>query len=289
MMMNTNERPYTYSRSVFNDMDSAAIKQIFDLDSLREKLYDRKEKAREGGWEKMRQILINTSSAERAEMLFAEKLLTTYGTSMPQIRYLLSSTPPELYQEEITQERKNLIDSMGGTMIGKHWIRCMKQPDGWTYTARRIWDEKSQFSSSEIDNFFIALDEISILTDLLEGRGDVYGISISLKPEKKAAASDFDDLCLYKEKGYILTSKLQELISGKTSKRLIVMPIRAAMDAGVLSRPTYEQFLAAFNLDPKVVSKSSYNNYTNTEHYKYFGDDFEAVKGIVREALGLPK
>ena len=287
MMMNTNERPYTYSRSVFNDMDSAAIKQIFDLDSLREKLYDRKEKAREGGWEKMRQILINTSSAERAEMLFAEKLLTTYGTSMPQIRYLLSSTPPELYQEEITQERKNLIDSMGGTMIGKHWIRCMKQPDGWTFTARRIWDENSQFTSAEIDNFFTALDEISIITDLLEGRGDIYGISISLYPEIRAVPTDIYKLCTFREKAFMLISKLQELTHNRSSAKLIVMPTRAAIDLGVLHRPTYEQFLAAFNLDPKLVSKSSYNNYTNTESYEYYGEDYKAVKKIISDTLNL--
>ena len=52
MMMNSNERPYTSSRSEFNDMDRAAIKQVFDLDSLRKQLYDRNEEVRKGGWEK---------------------------------------------------------------------------------------------------------------------------------------------------------------------------------------------------------------------------------------------
>lgn len=288
-MMNSNERPYTSSRSEFNDMDSAAIKQVFDLDSLRKQLYDRKEEAREGGWEKMRQILINTSSAERAELLFAEKLLTTYGSSMPHIRYLLNSTPPDLYQQEITQERKDLIDNMGGTMIGKHWIRCMKKPDGWTFTARRIWDENSQFTSAEIDNFFTDLDEISILTDLLEGRGDMYGISVSLEPVIRAAPTEIYKLCTFREKAFMLISKLQELTHNRNSAKLIVMPTRAAIDLGVLHRPTYEQFLAAFNLDSKLVSKSSYNNYTNTKGYDYDDKDFEAVKVIIKETLGLPK
>lgn len=287
MMMNSNERPYTSSRSEFNDMDRAAIKQVFDLDSLRKQLYDRNEEVRKGGWEKMRQILINTSSSERAELLFAEKLLTTYGSSMPHIRYLLNSTPPDLNQQEITQVRKDLIDSMGGTMIGKHWIRCMKQPDGWTFTARRIWDENSQFTSAEIDNFFTALDEISIITDLLEGRGDIYGISISLYPEIRAVPTDIYKLCTFREKAFMLISKLQELTHNRSSAKLIVMPTRAAIDLGVLHRPTYEQFLAAFNLDPKLVSKSSYNNYTNTESYEYYGEDYKAVKKIISDTLNL--
>lgn len=287
MMMNSNERPYTSSRSEFNDMDRAAIKQVFDLDSLRKQLYDRNEEVRKGGWEKMRQILINTSSSERAELLFAEKLLTTYGSSMPHIRYLLNSTPPDLNQQEITQVRKDLIDSMGGTMIGKHWIRCMKQPDGWTFTARRIWDENSQFTSAEIDNFFTALDEISIITDLLEGRGDIYGISISLYPEIRAVPTDIYKLCTFREKAFMLISKLQELTHNRNSAKLIVMPTRAAIDLGVLHRPTYEQFLAAFNLDPKLVSKSSYNNYTNTESYEYYGEDYKAVKKIISDTLNL--
>ena len=235
----------------------------------------------------MRQILINTSSSERAELLFAEKLLTTYGSSMPHIRYLLNSTPPDLNQQEITQVRKDLIDSMGGTMIGKHWIRCMKQPDGWTFTARRIWDENSQFTSAEIDNFFTALDEISIITDLLEGRGDIYGISISLYPEIRAVPTDIYKLCTFREKAFMLISKLQELTHNRSSAKLIVMPTRAAIDLGVLHRPTYEQFLAAFNLDPKLVSKSSYNNYTNTESYEYYGEDYKAVKKIISDTLNL--
>ena len=85
----------------------------------------------------------------------------------------------------------------------------------------------------------------------------------------------------------MLISKLQELTHNRNSAKLIVMPTRAAIDLGVLHRPTYEQFLAAFNLDPKLVSKSSYNNYTNTESYEYYGEDYKAVKKIISDTLNL--
>lgn len=282
-MISNIERPYTSSRSTFTNVGDDAIRQIFDLDSLRKLLFERREESHESGWDKMREIFINTSSTERAELLFAERLLATYGSSLPQIRYLLNSMPPELHQQEITERRQNLIDRMGGTLIGKHWIKCMKRPDGWKYIARFLWDEKSQLSSGEIDEFFRTLDEISILTDLLEGHGLRY--DIYLQTVKKVSPNDLYSLCTESSKAEALVAKLQELTSGKTTPKALVMPTRAAMDLGELSRPSYEQFLAAFNLDAKDVSKSSYNNYTNTMAYDYDGEDYKRVKQILLDTL----
>ena len=251
---------------------------------MRKNLYERKEEAREAGWDQMRKVYINTSSTERAELLFAEKLLATYGSALPQIRYLLNSTPPELHQQEITEQRQKLIDSMGGTLIGKHWIKCMKKPDGWTYIARFLWDEKSQFTSDDIDGFFTSLDEISILTDLLECRASIYDIDF-LPVSSKASPNDLYSLCTERRKAEALVTKLKDLTLGKTTPKALVMPTRAAMDLGELSRPSYEQFLTAFNLDAKVVSKSSYNNYTNTMAYDYDGEDYKRVKQIILDTL----
>lgn len=283
-MINSNERPYTSARSTFTNIDDATIKQIFDLESLRKMLYERKEEAREAGWEKMRKVYINTSSTERAELLFAEKLLATYGSSLPHIRYLLNSVPPELHHQEITEQRQRLIDCMGGTMIGKHWIKCMKKPDGWTYIARFLWDEKSQFSSDDIDSFFTSLDEISILTDLLRCRAHFYDIDFLPDPSK-ASPNEIYSLCIESRKAEVLVAKLKDLTIGKTTPKALVMPTRAAMDLGELSRPSYEQFLAAFNLDTSDVSKASYNNYTNTMAYYYDGEDYKRVKTILLETL----
>ena len=283
-MINSYERPYTSARSTFNNIDEATIRQIFDIDSLRKSLFERKEEAREAGWDKMRKVYINTSSTERAELLFAEKLLATYGSALPHIRYLLNSTPPELHQQEITEQRQKLIDSMGGTLIGKHWIKCMKKPEGWTYIARFLWDEKSQCSSDDIDSFFTILDEISILTDLLECRASVYDIDF-LPDISKASPNDLFSLCTERRKAEVLVAKLQELTLGKTTPKALVMPTRAAIDLGEIRRPSYEQFLAAFNLDSKDVSKSSYNNYTNTMAYDYDGEDYKRVKQIILDTL----
>ena len=173
---------------------------------------------------------------------------------------------------------------MGGTLIGKHWIKCMKKPEGWTYIARFLWDEKSQCSSDDIDSFFTILDEISILTDLLECRASVYDIDF-LPDISKTSPNDLLSLCTERRKAEVLVAKLQELTLGKTTPKALVMPTRAAIDLGEIRRPSYEQFLAAFNLDSKDVSKSSYNNYTNTMAYDYDGEDYKRVKQIILDTL----
>jgi hypothetical protein len=62
-MINSYERPYTSARSTFNNIDEATIRQIFDIDSLRKSLFERKEEAREAGWDKMRKVYITSGAS----------------------------------------------------------------------------------------------------------------------------------------------------------------------------------------------------------------------------------
>lgn len=53
---------------------------------------------------------------------------------------------------------------------------------------------------------------------------------------------------------------LHELVDGQSKPLAIVMPIRAAMDAGVMRRPTFGQFCNEFGRG-KLKSKSSLTDY----------------------------
>lgn len=77
-----------------------------------------------------------------------------------------------------------------------------------------------------------------------------------------------------------ILEKLHELVERPGKPKTIIMPIRAAMDAGAISRPTWEQFCAEFGKD-RVRSKSSLTDYTN-ENYIYVGNDFESMKETFR-------
>ena len=80
-------------------------------------------------------------------------------------------------------------------------------------------------------------------------------------------------------KGYVtipeiadeVTRRLKELVAGKRNPKQVMMPFRAAMEAGVLNRPNWESFVGEFG---KIVkSKSSFSDYTDLEkNREKFGD-----------------
>lgn len=61
------------------------------------------------------------------------------------------------------------------------------------------------------------------------------------------------------------------------------MPIRAAMEAGAISRPTWGQFCAEFG-DKKVSSKSLLAKYTS-DSYSYPGKDFTETVELFRRII----
>ena len=77
--------------------------------------------------------------------------------------------------------------------------------------------------------------------------------------------------------------KLHELVDRQSEPREVVMPIRAAMDAGVIGRPTWVQFCAEFGAD-KLSSKSSLSKYTG-DGYTYYGEDFMMIKESFRKFM----
>ncbi len=86
---------------------------------------------------------------------------------------------------------------------------------------------------------------------------------------------DFSSLVSIPEKAEVLMEKLHEMIDRQSKPYHVVMPIRAAMDAGLLGRPSYRQFCKEFG-NEKLKSKSSLIKYTNPE-YCYTGEDFDTL------------
>ncbi len=273
------EIPYSKSRLSFTRIDDNDLQQLFDLDGLRQRLFERSKSEREQDWPSVRSRYLNASAAERSQMLFAHRLLASYGSSLNQIRYLLNSTPPDLWQDAITEHRQELIDRLAGTDAGKHWMRCMRKSDGWKFTAAYLWSEQSAVSSEAIDHFFRSLDEICILTDLLEGKAETYGLDF--KPELDEAL-DVMRHNFFKTEGITareLLKRLQRIMEGKEKPKSKVMPLRAATDAGIMKKPTYEEYKKAFDPEGKV-SKSTYNENMNPYNKPY---EDEAFKQLVKE------
>lgn len=70
-------------------------------------------------------------------------------------------------------------------------------------------------------------------------------------------------------------ARLHELMDERTSPKDVMMPIRAAFDAGVIRHPTWSEFCAEFG-PSKLKSKTSFNDYLNVS-YKYDGESFKVM------------
>ena len=67
-----------------------------------------------------------------------------------------------------------------------------------------------------------------------------------------------------------VVARLHELMDGRSKPKDVLMPIRAAMDAGVIRRPTWAEFIAEFG--SKRASKGSLSDYTDPTKEKYEGE-----------------
>lgn len=65
-------------------------------------------------------------------------------------------------------------------------------------------------------------------------------------------------------------ARLHEMMDKKSKPKDIMMPLRAAMEAGVIRRPTWVEFIAEFG--SKRASKGSLSSYTDTTKVKFDGE-----------------
>jgi hypothetical protein len=73
-------------------------------------------------------------------------------------------------------------------------------------------------------------------------------------------------------------------MKGKTKPKDVLMSVRAAMEAGVIRRPTWEEFCQEFG-SYRLKSKTSFSDYTNPEKSPYIGADFQMMKEKFRQLM----
>lgn len=73
-----------------------------------------------------------------------------------------------------------------------------------------------------------------------------------------------------------VVAKLHELMDRQVKPKDVLMPLRAAMDAGALKRPTWEGFQREFG-ETIVKQKSSFSKYTNPQERCYEGAAYEVM------------
>lgn len=107
----------------------------------------------------------------------------------------------------------------------------------------------------------------------------MYELEENNKPRKTirdfVPRQDIADIVLDKIKSHIQKAK---------KPKEIVKPFRAAYDAGVLERPTWDAFVADFGKD-MIKSETSFNSYTNPETKPYSGPAYDVIVGDFKKLL----
>ncbi len=86
----------------------------------------------------------------------------------------------------------------------------------------------------------------------------------------RVQSEDFKTLAFSPECADKVISRLHVLMADKIKPRDVLMPLRAAIEAGAIRRPTWAEFISEFG--SKIASKSSLSGYTDPTKDIY-GDD----------------
>ena len=94
--------------------------------------------------------------------------------------------------------------------------------------------------------------------------------------EAESQAEKSTMVVIQSDKTDAVTGMIRSLMEGKSKPKDVLMPVRAAMDAGAIRRPTWEEFRREFGTQ-RVKNKSSFSAYTDTRENKYEGEPFATM------------
>ena len=82
----------------------------------------------------------------------------------------------------------------------------------------------------------------------------------------------------------MVVDKITSYVNAENKPKPIVRPIRAAMDSGVMHRPSWDAFVEDYGQN-KISSKTSFNEYTNPEKEPYYGASYNALVDEFKKIL----
>lgn len=218
-------------------------------------------------------------------MALLYRLFVSYRDSLKDIKDVLDESPSPLKLVELQKERNHQISRFEYIDYGKHWMACMTHENGIQNVAKYFMHHRDHLTDYNERNFFYTLDKICIIDDILQGNADKYGLNISypddwMKPSTEVAedvkkTSKAQQVAKQKIIPDFVCEKIKSYQEGKTKPKDIVLPVRAAIEAGHMRRPTYDEYDAS---GLKKVRSSSYYNYTNMEDIGiYTGKEYERM------------
>ena len=99
------------------------------------------------------------------------------------------------------------------------------------------------------------------------------------------AATLFTSTLVDMRKASLIISRLYEMTKGRRTAKTILCSLRSAMDAGVVERPSYNDFIKVFGCEDIITkkmysdyTKPKYNGFSNMQLYKNAKKEFLRIK-----------
>jgi len=138
------------------------------------------------------------------------------------------------------------------------------------------WERQQAQEAEEAEKEFAEFKEMVEDTDGIREK--------TVGSEQPMRQGGFSRLVIKPEVADRVLELLHRLMEGKLKPQDVVKPIRAAMDAGVIKRPTWEEFCQEFG-QFRIKSKSSLSKYTNPSMQLYDGQDYRAMVAEFKEMI----
>lgn len=146
-----------------------------------------------------------------------------------------------------------------------------------------FYDNSQYINNSQNITISVPSDQIGDVIAGILSRGKTNQVPTP-KPQKNVESYAY--LCKKEKQEEILTL-LNSYLQGKIEPNDIMMPFRAAMDAGTIRKPTFREFTHDFDIK---IAKSTFDDYLRTdkqpfEHIAAFREMVEAFKKIIKEEI----
>ena len=183
--------------------------------------------------------------------------------------YHTVETIPVYHADKFGRTREDLPLKMPKYLNIEKDLECIKEDE---LKRRKIHEEyekkRAEINDQELDHHH----EMSDSKELKEN-----------EEEENEINDTFARIVTKPAKADGIYQQLKEFLKGKIMPKDITKPIRAAMDAGAIRRPTWREFCVVFGYETNNTWKSAYSKYTNPNltknNHPYITDEaFQIMK-----------
>jgi hypothetical protein len=220
------------------------------------------------------------------------RILVSYLNSVGEVKNIFKEYPDYMLQSKLLDIRSSLIKEFKQYKLGSLWCESIDLEKRLEYVGHYFVNHREEISEGE-KKFFYLLDEICVITDVLTDRVKKFWPEAeyvydseeeSPQAEAKAEApSRFYSVVIVHSKAQEVISMMHQFLKGKTKPKDVAMPFRAAMEAGVIRRPTYGEFVSEFG--EGGIKKSMFEDCCRPDRNPFYGEAYDKMVEMFKQLI----